>query len=107
MNNLVNFLEEKVSPVAGRIGSQRHMVAIRKGIIATLPLTIVGSFFTILLNIPIDSVAEKMAPFLPVLDIPFRFTVGILALYATFGIAYSLAQSYKLDALTRDRKSVV
>ncbi|MDT2834023.1 PTS transporter subunit EIIC [Vagococcus carniphilus] len=100
MNNLVNFLEEKVSPVAGRIGSQRHMVAIRKGIIATLPLTIVGSFFTILLNIPIDSVAEKMAPFLPVLDIPFRFTVGILALYATFGIAYSLAQSYKLDALT-------
>lgn len=100
MNKLVSFLEEKVSPIAGRIGSQRHMVAIRKGIIATLPLTIVGSFFTILLNIPIDSVAAKMAPYLPILDIPFRFTVGILALYATFGIAYSLAESYKLDGLT-------
>lgn len=34
------------------------------------------------------------------MDIPFCYTVGILALYATFGIASSLAKSYKLDSLT-------
>lgn len=79
---------------------QRHMVAIRKGIIATLPLTIVGSFFTILLNFPIESVAAFIEPYREVLDIPFRYTVGLLALYATFGIASSLAKSYKLDSLT-------
>uniref|UniRef100_UPI0025B87308 PTS sugar transporter subunit IIC n=1 Tax=Enterococcus sp. TaxID=35783 RepID=UPI0025B87308 len=85
---------------ANKVGMQRHMVAIRKGIIATLPLTIVGSFFTILLNFPIESVAAFIEPYREVLDIPFRYTVGLLALYATFGIASSLAKSYKLDSLT-------
>lgn len=63
-------------------------------------MTIVGSFFTILLNFPIESVAAFIEPYREVLDIPFRYTVGLLALYATFGIASSLAKSYKLDSLT-------
>lgn len=100
MDKLVELLESKVLPVATKIGSQRHMTAIRKGIIATLPLTIVGSFFTILLNIPIDSVAAIIEPYKSILDVPFRFTVGILSLYATFGISSSLAKSYKMDSMT-------
>ncbi|MEC6746943.1 PTS transporter subunit EIIC [Marinilactibacillus sp. XAAS-LB27] len=100
MDKLVEFLNDKILPVASMISSQRHMAAIRKGIIATLPLTIIGSFFTILLNIPIESIAALVEPFKAVLDIPFRFTVGILSLYATFGIASSLARSYKLDEMT-------
>ncbi|MCX0278706.1 PTS sugar transporter subunit IIC [Bombilactobacillus mellis] len=100
MNNFVNVLEKKVVPVANKLGQQRHMAAIRKGIISTLPLTIVGSFFTILSNMPIPAVAHFLAPYQEILDIPFRFTVGILSLYATFGISYSLAQYYKLDPLT-------
>lgn len=100
MDKFVGLIEQKIMPVANRIGTQRHMTAIRKGIIATMPLTIVGSFFTILLNIPIASVAAVIEPYRAILDIPFRYTVGILALYATFGIASSLAKSYRLDSLT-------
>ena len=100
MNNFVNFLEAKILPVANKMGQQRHMTAIRKGIIATLPLTIVGSFFTILSNMPIPAVAIFLAPYQAILDIPFRFTVGILSLYATFGIASALAESYKMDTLS-------
>lgn len=93
-------LEQKIMPVAAAIGNQRHLRAIRCGIIATMPLTIVGSFFTILLNLPIDSLAAMIEPYRAILDIPFRFTVGILALYATFGISSSLAKDYDLDSLT-------
>lgn len=100
MNNFVNFLEAKILPVANKMGQQRHMTAIRKGIIATLPLTIVGSFFTILSNMPIPAVSNFLAPYQAILDIPFRFTVGILSLYATFGIASALAESYKMDTLS-------
>lgn len=100
MKGFVEFIEQKLMPIANKVGMQRHMVAIRKGIIATLPLTIVGSFFTILLNFPIESVAAVIEPYREVLDIPFRYTVGLLALYATYGIASSLAKSYKLDSLT-------
>ena len=98
--SFTEVLEEKIVPVASKISTQRHMLAIRRGIIATMPLTIVGSFFTILLNLPIDSLAAMVEPFREILDIPFRFTVGMLSLYATFGIASSLANSYKLDSLT-------
>lgn len=52
------------------------------------------------MNFPIESVAAFIEPYREVLDIPFRYTVGLLALYATFGIASSLAKSYKLDSLT-------
>lgn len=100
MDNLVKFLNAKILPFANKMGTQRHMTAIRKGIISTLPLTIVGSFFTLINNIPIDSVANALLPYKEILDIPFRYTVGILALYATFGIASSLAESYGFDKLT-------
>lgn len=100
MDNFINFLNVKIVPVANKMGAQRHMMAIKKGIISTLPLTIVGSFFTIINNIPIEAVAKMLEPYKDILDIPFRYTVGILALYATFGIASSLAEYYKLDKLT-------
>lgn len=107
MDNFINFLNVKVVPVANKLGAQRHMMAIRKGIISTLPLTIVGSFFTIINNIPIEAVAKMLEPYKDILDIPFRYTVGILALYAAFGIASSLADYYKLDKLTNGTLAVL
>lgn len=80
MEKLMNFLEVKMMPTATKISGQRHMQAIRSGIVATLPLTIVGSFFTILLNIPIESIAAVIEPYRAMLDIPFRYTVGIMSL---------------------------
>ncbi|MDR0921240.1 MAG: PTS transporter subunit EIIC [Lactobacillales bacterium] len=107
MQNIVNTLETKIMPVTNKLATQRHLLAIRKGIIATMPLTIVGSFFTILLNLPIDSLNAMIEPYRAVLDVPFRMTVGILALYGTFGIASALAGSYKLDKLTAGILSVM
>ena len=84
-------------PVAFKMSNQRHMRAIRQGIVATLPLTIVGSFFVILLNLPITGYAEFIEPYKAIVDVPFRFTVGILALYATYGMGAALAKCYDLD----------
>ncbi|MGL9874727.1 PTS sugar transporter subunit IIC [Enterococcus sp. DIV0087] len=100
MNGFVQWMEVKLMPIANKFGSQRHMTAIRKGLIATMPLTIVGSFFTIFQNIPIEAYTKLIEPYQAILDIPSRYTMGLLALYATFGIASSLAKSYKLDSLT-------
>lgn len=100
MDKYIETMSEKIMPIANKISGQRHLMAIRKGIVATMPLIIVGSFFTILLNIPVESIASILEPYLAILDIPFRFTVGIMSLYATFGIASSLAKSYDLDELS-------
>ncbi|CAM3625129.1 PTS sugar transporter subunit IIC [Erysipelothrix urinaevulpis] len=98
MEAFMSYLEMKLMPAAMKISSQRHMQAIRSGIIATLPLTIVGSFFTVLLNLPVDSLAAMIEPYRAVLDIPFRYTVGLMSLYCTFTIAQHLANTYKIDS---------
>ncbi|RAL24133.1 PTS sugar transporter subunit IIC [Thermoflavimicrobium daqui] len=107
MNNFMNTLESKILPVANKIGSQRHLLAIRHGILATLPLTIIGSFFVILLNFPVEGYDQWIAPYRQALDIPFRFTVGAMALYASFGVGYALAGHYKLDQLSAGFLSVL
>ncbi|UAK21316.1 PTS transporter subunit EIIC [Kluyvera sp. CRP] len=93
-------LAEKMLPVANAIGNQRHMQAIRNGLISILPLTIVGSFFVILLNIPIKGYMDFIAPWRDILDVPFRFTVGLMSLYAAFTIGSFLGKSYKLNDVT-------
>jgi PTS system cellobiose-specific IIC component len=93
-------LAEKLLPLANAIGNQRHMQAIRNGLISILPLTIVGSFFVILLNIPINGYMDFVAPWRDMLDVPFRFTVGLMSLYAAFTIGSFLGKSYKLNDIT-------
>lgn len=61
MNKVNQILEEKVMPIAGRIAGQRHLQALRDGIILTMPLIIIGSFFLIIGNLPIPGYAEFMA----------------------------------------------
>ncbi|MGL5150888.1 MAG: PTS sugar transporter subunit IIC [Clostridium sp.] len=107
MEKLLTWIEAKLMPIAFKLSNQRHMSAIRKGIVATLPLTIVGSFFVILLNLPFDGYAEFIAPYKAIIDVPFRFTVGILALYATYGMGAALSRSYNLDEVSGGMLSTV
>lgn len=107
MNGFMSFMEQKIMPTTQKIAGQRHLLAIRNGVISTLPLTIVGSFFVIFLNLPIDAYMEWIAPFRHILDIPFRFTVGLMALYAAFGVGASLANFYQLNQLSAGLLSVL
>lgn len=36
MNKLVMWMEEKLVPIAGKIGNERHLVALRDGFIGTI-----------------------------------------------------------------------
>ncbi|MDR2276843.1 MAG: PTS sugar transporter subunit IIC, partial [Vagococcus sp.] len=49
MNKLVMWMEEKLVPIAGKIGNERHLVALRDGFIGTMPATMAGSI-ALLLN---------------------------------------------------------
>lgn len=100
MMKTLDNLAMKLLPIANAIGNQRHLQAIRNGLISILPLTIVGSFFTILLNLPIPGYSDMIAPYLAALDVPFRFTVGLMSLYAAFTIGSFLGNTYKLDKIT-------
>lgn len=50
MNKFIAFMEKHFIPIASKIGSQRHLVAIRDGFIVTMPLMILGSFGVLINN---------------------------------------------------------
>lgn len=103
IDKLTLFFDQKLSGPMEKLGRQRHLQAVRNGIVATLPLIIVGSFFLIIAMPPIPQDWE-LYQFLngnaATIMLPYRMTMFIMTIYATFGIGYSLAESYKLDKLT-------
>lgn len=46
-DRFVSVIEQKISPLAGRLGQQKYIQAIRDGFIAALPFMIVGSFMLV------------------------------------------------------------
>lgn len=105
MNRFISVLEKNIMPVAGRIAEQRHLQAIRDGIILSMPLLIIGSLFLILGYLPIPGYNEFMAnlfgdQWLEKLLYPVGATFDIMALVVSFGVAYRLAEKYKVDALS-------
>lgn len=100
MNAFLLWLEEKFMPPMARLSEQRHLRAIRDGVISTLSLIIVGSFFLIIAQPPYKPLADAVKPYVGDIMIPFRLTTGLMALYAAYGMGYSLAKSYKLDGVS-------
>ncbi|GGJ59324.1 PTS cellobiose transporter subunit IIC [Virgibacillus salexigens] len=100
MNRYQAFMERYFLPVAARLAEQRYLRAIRDGIIATMPLLIIGSIFLIISSPPVESWAAFMKPYATTLNIPVNATFGLLGLIAVFAIAYHLAKSYNMDGLS-------
>lgn len=109
---MIRFLEKYVMPVAGKVAEQRHLQAIRDGIILTMPFLIIGSFFLIISALPIPGYNDFMAGLFgetwqKALGYPVSATFNIMALIAVFGIAYKLGNYYKVDALAAGALSLV
>ena len=104
MQKLTNFMDAHLAGPMTKLANQRHLRAMRDGMVATLPIIIVGSFFLIIggnLPLPKDwAIQEFLKLNSAKIVLPFRMSMFIMSLYATFGIGYSLAQSYKLDGLS-------
>ena len=103
LEKLTLFFNEKLSGPMTKLANQRHQRAVRDGIVATLPLIIVGSFFLIVANPPLPQtwgITQFLSSNAGKIVLPYRMTMHIMTLYAIFGIGSSLAQSYKLDGLS-------
>ncbi|MHB9145757.1 MAG: PTS cellobiose transporter subunit IIC [Symbiobacteriia bacterium] len=107
MQKFINWLEKHFMPFAGRVAEQRHLQAVRDGLIVTMPFLIIGSFFLIFAFPPVPALAEMVKPYMGNLLLIVDSTFGIMALLATFGIGYSLAQKYKIDPVSGGAMSLV
>ncbi|ATP41496.1 PTS lactose transporter subunit IIC [Solibacillus sp. R5-41] len=103
---MFKFLEEKFVPVAARIGNQRHLIAIRDGFIAIMPLTIAGSLAVLVNSLPIDFYQNTMNAIFGEGNWKqwggniWNATFAVLSILLAFTIAYNLAKGYGKDALS-------
>jgi cellobiose PTS system EIIC component len=80
------------------LGRQRHLLAVRDGVVGALPLVLAGSVFLLLAQPPSRLLQAWVSPWVPLLLLPTRVLGGAISLYVAFACAYALAKSYQLDA---------
>ncbi|MFQ9604013.1 MAG: PTS transporter subunit EIIC [Staphylococcus aureus] len=107
MEKIVQFVNEKISPPLMKVGENRYMIAVKNGMILTVPFTIIGSIFMILAQFPLTSYQNFIEPYKNVLMVPTSVTFGIIGLIAVVGISYSLSQFYKIDTIRNVLMSLV
>ncbi|HEU3005165.1 TPA: PTS sugar transporter subunit IIC [Streptococcus pneumoniae] len=92
------LLQEKLLPVAARLGNNKALVSIRDGITLTIPLLLIGSLLMVIASFPIPG-WEKYLGDIGVADYLWKgvdSSFGLLGLVASFGIAYFMARQYKV-----------
>ena len=94
---MAKFNATKITSKMSKLAGNRYFVAIRDGMAVIIPVAIVGSFFTIISQFPIDSWKKFITPYLPALQVPVTFSIGMMALYSCYAMASALAKQYNLD----------
>lgn len=100
MKGFLSFLENKLAPWGERIGKQRHLKALREGIMMAMPLVLIGSFFVLIKDFPVLAWTTWLKThwdLAGLLNTMANNSFGLMALVTVFGIAYRLAESYKTD----------
>lgn len=97
---------EKISqflvPIAGRLNNNRYLQVLRDAFMLAFPLTIFGSIFVVLTNLPfLNKImnASMLTSFQSQFGIASTATMGIMSVFVVFGIGYYLSKSYQVEAV--------
>lgn len=109
---MLDKLESIFMPLAEKIGKNKYLISIRDGFLLTTPLLIIGSFFLLIANFPINNWTEFWARFFgenwtAYMAKPTSATFDIMAILAVVGIAYSFSRELNVDKLSGAAVAVV
>ncbi|MGO0308684.1 PTS sugar transporter subunit IIC [Endozoicomonas acroporae] len=108
-DRISTFIEQYIGPVAGRVAAQQHISSIRDGFIAAIPFLIVGSCLLAFAFPPFDPQTQNWlaqawlkfaAQYQEQILMPFNMTMGVMTLFITAGVAFSLANRYSMSAFS-------
>lgn len=111
MNKFFEWMEEHFVPIASRIGSQRHLVAIRDGFATIMPIIMAGAFAVLFNNLGFEWYQNFMNWLLPASwkswgGAIWTGSFAIMSVLVVFTISYHLARSYDKDGLAAGIVSV-
>lgn len=95
------FMNRVFTPIAHKVDNQRHLSAIKAGMVAMTPFTILGSFFAIIPALPNmigegNPISQFILNNAEILDLPVTLSIGLIGLYACMCISFNLGNHYKL-----------
>lgn len=104
MDKLTSFFE-KLMPYILKFANAKPTSAIKDGFILTMPLTLIGSIFLLIANIPVPGYTDMMTNLFGAgWDAPLYQVVGatfdIVALVGVFGIAYAYTKNEGFDGVS-------
>ncbi len=106
MKSILNIIYNKIGPIATKIATQKHLLAIRDGLILLMPITIVASIFIIVGELPIQGYQSFMMNLFGeeawgsfVWDVVYPATLGISAIIAVIGISYNFVVNEGIDGI--------
>lgn len=104
MSKLFNTLEEKTMPIVEAVSNNRILMAVRDGLVLCMPLMIVGSMALVISDFPLPAFQDFMVSVFGESwswwsGVISSSTTGLVAIFTTFGVGYSLAKSYEVDPL--------
>jgi cellobiose PTS system EIIC component len=82
------------------VSENTYLSAVRAGMVAIVPLTIIGGLFLIVAHLPVAGWDARVAPYASILEIPVTATFGLLAVFACLSIAYDLGKRLSQDAIS-------
>lgn len=108
---MMQFFEKYFVPIAGRIGGQRHLVAVRDGFASLMPIIMAGSFAVLIKAAPIpgwtDFIASPVGLQVQTLcNTIWWGSLALISIYLAFAVAYNLAGSYNKSGLQAGLLSV-
>ena len=81
------------------LSDNTYLSAIRAGMVAVVPLTIIGGLFLIVSFFPNTRWEKIVEPHRPLLQIPVTATFGVIAVFVCFAISYDLGKRLKQEAI--------
>lgn len=113
MKKIIEFVERKIQPIAGKLSAQRHLKAMQNAFLTLVPFMTIGSFALLLVSPVMDyttmdagilrtfmegwtNVADFISPCLTPI---YNITMGMIALYVSIGIGFFLSKHYKMKTL--------
>ena len=97
MNKMTDFMEKYLMPISEKLSGNKYLIALRDGLMISMPLLIIGSIAIVIGDFPIQAFHDFMTSLVGDVwgswcwDMVNPATMGLVALFAVVGVSYSLA----------------
>lgn len=102
LDKIIGWINKVITPIAVKFKKINFLSAISDGVMATLPLLMIGSLCTVITSFPYDAYKEWIAttPIQHICSTASSWTMGIMGLVAAIATAYSMAEKIDADKLS-------